>query len=105
MSVQEFMQKSGIPNKLRGYEFIKKAIELKLENPNMNMSQIKMRIGVENGVTVVSIEKCIGWAIDNGFPNMNHMLRNVMFDYCKDAIPTPKEYIEGVAYAIRNNII
>ena len=105
MGVQEFMQKSGIPNKLKGYEFIKCAIQIKLNDPNLNMSQIKEKVGAEYGCCNGTVENTMKWAIQHRFEHMDVRLRNTLFDYCKDVAPTTKEYIEGVAYAIRNNII
>lgn len=105
MSVQEFMQKSGIPNKLKGYELIKNAIQIKLDNPDMNMSQIKEVLGEMHGYNTGTVENVMKWAIQHKFFNMDVRLKNIMFDYLKDVAPTTKEYVEGVAYAIRYSII
>lgn len=102
MTVKEFMVKSGTPLHLKGYEFLKTAIELHVEDPERKVYHIMEEVAKKNEYSLINIEKNLKTAIVNGFDNMDKDIKSIVF---KNVRPTTAKYIRSVSYAIRNNLI
>ena len=103
MTVKQFMVKSGIPLHLKGYDYLKTAIEIHIENPEETVYNIIEKVGEMYNYSDASIERCIRTAIKNGFENMDKDIKSIVFK--TDAVPSIAQYIKSVSYAIRYNLI
>ena len=104
MTVNEFMQKSGIPLHLKGYENVKKSIEILIEHPEFNMKQVWSEASEALHCNYNNVERNIRFIINESYKNMDSNIKKTCFNG-KKKTPTTAEYLKSVACAIRNNLI
>lgn len=103
MTVKEFMLKSGAKMSLKGYDELKKCIEMAIEEPDVPVSKIQMVIAEREGSTYPRIERNIRTCIEKAYPFMDKELKRTLFSR-KERV-TAGDYIKSVAYAIRKGVI
>lgn len=104
MTVNEFMQKSGIPLHLKGYESVKKSLEVLVEHPEFSMKQTWCMTAEELNCNYNNVERNIRFIINESYRNMDSGIKRVCF-HGKKKVPTTAEYLKSIACAIRNNLI
>ena len=102
MTVQEYMDRSGIPVKAKGYEILKKMIELQLQEPGKCLENIMFHIACETRFHNGAMYKSVQRAIQKGYPAMDVQLKEKIFH---NEEPTVSGYVRTVSYYIRNGLI
>lgn len=103
MTVQDFMFQSGIPMNLLGYEYIKEALEIYLKKPEIGIMVMYEEIAKKHDVKSYCVERNIRNAIERGYPMLNEDIKKKIFG-SKERVKV-SEYIKGISYALRNNLI
>lgn len=102
VTVNEFMLKSGVPAALKGFELVKRAIEICMENPEISCMELYEVLGNEKGISKGAVEHRIRTAIKRGFNDMDKNLKQRLFG---DKVHIRNnDYIKNVAYAIKHVI-
>lgn len=103
MTVKEFMNVSGIPLHLYGYDLIKEALEMLIEKPNMSICAIDDTLARKRNASSDAVKSNIRTAIDRGYPKLDTNIKSVLFGNAENV--STAAYLKSVATAIRNNII
>ena len=103
MTVQDFMFQSGVPMNLLGYEYIKEALEIYLKKPEIGIMVMYEEIAKKHDVKAYCVERNIRNAIKRGYPMLNEDIKKKIFG-SKERVKV-SEYIKGISYALRNNLI
>lgn len=103
MTVQEYMDRSGIPVKAKGYEILKKMIELQIEDSGKYLENIMFHIACDNRMNNGAMYKSVQRAIQKGFPVMDKQLREKIFR--DEENPTVSGYVRTASYYIRSGLI
>lgn len=103
MNVQDFMYVSGIPIKLVGYEYVRVALETSIADPNKKITAICEEIAMKYGSKYPVVERNIRTSIRKGYENLSDEIKKKLFNG-KERVTTA-EYIKGISYALRNNLI
>ena len=88
---------------LKGYDMLKQAIELRIENPATSVGDIFLKISIKSGCTIYAVERNVKTVLLKAYPLMDTKLKETIF--MNRTSVTVTEYIKSVAYAIRNNVI
>lgn len=105
--VSDFMLELGIPAHLRGYQFLRSAVEMCVENMELVGSVTKLLypdLAKLYQTTDQKIERAIRNAIEVSWERDNSELFEELFGYCNSVEytrPTNSEYIAAVADHIR----
>lgn len=105
--VSDFMLELGIPAHLRGYQFLRSAVEMCVENMELVGSVTKLLypdLAKLYQTTDQKIERAIRNAIEVSWERGNSELFEELFGYCNSVEytrPTNSEYIAAVADHIR----
>lgn len=103
LNVDEFMSKtSKVPTYLKGFDFLKSAIKLQIEDMDKPVYEIQETISEEYQVTLSSVQRGIRTAVDKSMGNIDGDMKEKIFSGYD---VTAAKYIKSVAYAIKNNII
>ena len=103
MTVQDFMCASGVPMHLSGYELLKAALEISIEEPMKPIMAIHEEIAEKYGSKTYKVERNIRSAIEKGYPNLDAGIKEKLFKN-KEKVATG-EYVKAISYAIRNDLI
>lgn len=103
MTVQDFMLVSGVPMHLTGYELLKEAIEISIEEPVKPIMAVYEDIARKHNANACTAERNIRTAIQKGYPNLDADTKKKLF-YNAERVATGN-YIKTISYAIRNNLI
>jgi len=105
--VSDFMLELGIPAHLRGYQFLRSAVEMCVENMELVGSVTKLLypdLAKMYQTTDQKIERAIRNAIEVSWERGNSELFEELFGYCNSpeySRPTNSEYIAAAADHIR----
>ena len=103
MTVNEFMVKSGISVHLKGFEAVEYAINICMENSEIDTMKIYEIVSNKFGISEKGAERRIRFAIKQGFNLMDEKLKLTLFGnkvYIRN-----RDYLKTVAYAIKNHVI
>ena len=103
MKIEEFMYLSGCNMALRGYEYLKNAIEIRMENPDMTVQEIFRKTADCKNKTFWAVKQSVDRTIQTSYPDMDKGLKDKLFR-SKESVATG-EYIKVVAYSLKNNLI
>lgn len=107
MEISELMLEMGIPAHLRGYQFLRSAVMMCVEDMELVGSVTKLLypdLARMYGTTAQKIERAIRNAIEVSWERGNSELFEELFGYCNTAEysrPTNSEYIAMAADYIR----
>lgn len=102
MSPEDFIRKSSIPYSLKGREYIIRAMELIIENPEIKMQEIEMQIALERKCTVVAVDKCLSRIIKLYYEDMPSEFRESVYFGKKNKITT-KEFLYAAVDYVKHN--
>lgn len=106
-AISDFMLELGIPAHLRGYQFLRSAVEMCVEDMELVGSVTKLLypdLAKMYQTTDQKIERAIRNAIEVSWDRGNSVLFEELFGYCSGngySRPTNSEYIAAVADYIR----
>lgn len=103
MKLNDFMQLSGCNMALKGYDYLKSAIEIRMENQDMTVQNVMHQVAERKNRTFWSVKQSIDRTIQTNYPDMDKGLKDKLFRN-KESVTTG-EYIKVVAYALKNNLI
>ena len=103
MTVQEYMFVSGIAMNLTGYEYLKDAIEISIEDSARPIMMIYEDVAKKHNANAYTVERNCRTAIKKGYPKMDADIKKKLFRSTEKV--ATGEYVKGIAYAIRNNLI
>ena len=103
MKLNDFMQLSGANMALNGYDHLKNAIEIRMENPDMTVQNVLHQVAERKNKTFWAVKQSVDRTIQTSYPNMDKGLKDKLFR-SKKSVATG-EYIKVVAYSLKNNLI
>ena len=105
MTVQDFMLVSGVPMSLKGYDLLKEAIEINIEEQvkPIPIMAVYEDIARKHNANAYTVERNIRTAIRKGYPNLDADIKEKLFRNAERV--ASGNYIKTISYAIRNNLI
>lgn len=103
LTVDEFLMQAGTPVHMKGYQTLKRAIEITMNDFDAGMCDTLEVIGKEHGCTFISCERATRYAITKCYKTMDPAMKNKLF-HGKERV-TMKEFVKTAAYAIKNNLV
>lgn len=110
ITVVDTINKFGIPASIKGYEYLKSALCLTLENPSILQGitkELYPEIAKEHGTTKSRVERAIRHAVETAFYRMDQESIQQYFGGCihpNKGKPTNGEFIAIIAERIRIQI-
>lgn len=99
LTIAEYLKRFGIPTYLRGYNYLKTAIQIIYENksrPILMTRELYPEIARMYGTKPSRVERTIRHAIRRGNEKGNKKEYEKMFPYLENSIPTNSEFINMV---------
>lgn len=100
--VSEILRQVGVPAKLKGYEYLRKAILLTAHDSSLKYSMVKSvykMIAEEHGTKAYSVERAMRNAIEVAWNRCNIEIVETLFGYTVDSTkgrPTNSEFISTI---------
>jgi len=107
--VSEILKEIGIPASITGYEYIKRAVMISLENPKVVQritKELYPRLAKEFGTPWYCAERCMRHAIEIAIQRGNMEKIDEIFGYTyssEKGKPTNAQFIAGIVEYIQNN--
>lgn len=106
--ISDSLQKFGISEDLRGYDYLVYAIRLVIEDRNRIFAickEVYISVAEKYGTTATRAERCIRTAIQNGYVQGNSKLYSEVFpSNGGNAVPTNGTFIARIARNIQNSL-
>lgn len=103
MSVQEFMQKTGLKVHENGYDLMEKAINLHMQEPESTMTEIYYELAGISRKSYMAIARCIARSVEKASMRMDAGLKEKLFKDEKKI--SAGVFVKTASYALRNHLI
>ena len=101
--VEVSLLKLGIPLSLKGYEELEKAVELKIQNPDISLGEITTNIMERNKESFSAVSRRLYRMVETCYPMMDEEKKLLVFGASERV--TTNEFIRTVAYSFRKGFI
>lgn len=107
MTVLEFTNVLGVPKYKKTCDYLKRAIELALEDKEHNMGSIMFVISKEFSISTSAIEVGMKRLIREVYPSIPDGVKHILFGNTKfkNGVPTNGAFVKAVAYALENDLL